>query len=305
MITVVASLFPILLCLAGGWLLAFVLRAGLRTRLTRLIPPFIWLLLFSIGYEYGNVLSSLREAGGSAANALVFALMTTVVPWLMLSVGSHREKQDESGARAQGLAGLAHPIKECLVAFAMLALGVAVYVVWGTAPAAHVWWPSTSGLLYALIVLVGLDLYGVKPDPSWYSLRTLKIPLFVVLGSLLGGALASWLTGQALGVGLALSSGFGWFTLSSVLVGRHAGEALGVVALLTDLFRELLAIALLYCLGARRPQQCIAAGGATALDSTLPIIKQTCHAANLPVALVSGFILTLFAPFLMVLFLTS
>ena len=76
------------------------------------------------------------------------------------------------------------------------------------------------------------------------------------------------------------------------------------VALLTDLFREILAIGLLYSLGARRPLQCIAAGGATSLDSTLPIVKQKCPPELLPVALVSGFLLTVIGPLLMVFFLT-
>ena len=303
MLSIVASLLPILLALAGGWVLAIFISPELRHRLVKLITPLIWLLLFSIGYEFGNVLGALNSARESALTALVFALLTTAVPWLLLSRGASAVVPRPTSDR-QGLAGIIPPLKECLIALLALALGVGMYHLWGAADGSGFGWPSTSYFLYVLIVLVGLDLYGVRPDPSWYSLRTLKIPAMVVIGSLLGGLLAAWATGQPLAISLALSSGFGWFTLSGVMVGHHAGEAFGAMALLTDLFREILAIGLLYSLGARRPLQCIAAGGATSLDSTLPIVKQKCPPELLPVALVSGFLLTVIGPLLMVFFLT-
>ena len=65
---------------------------------------------------------------------------------------------------------------------------------------------------------------------------------------------------------------------------------------MTDLLRELLAITVLYALGRHQPQVGIGSAGATALDSTLPIIKQACSPDAVPLALVSGFLLTLLAP---------
>jgi len=47
----------------------------------------------------------------------------------------------------------------------------------------------------------------------------------------------------------------------------------------------------------------LAAAGATAMDSSLPIIKQACSPSVIPMAMVSGFLLTLLAPFMMSLFL--
>jgi len=47
----------------------------------------------------------------------------------------------------------------------------------------------------------------------------------------------------------------------------------------------------------------LAAAGATAMDSSLPIIKQVCSPSVIPMAMVSGFLLTLLAPFMMSLFL--
>ena len=305
MTNVLGSILPILIALACGWLLAMFISESIRARLCSLITPFVWLLLFSIGYEFGNVLSTLRDAGTSVGIAVVFAVLTTGVPWLILaqSAGQESSLPGEGGSRKADLSSVAKPLKECFIALVALTIGVATFHFDWPGGRMHAVWPSTSHFLYGLVMLVGVDLYGVKPDPSWYSLRTLKIPGVVVVGSLIGGTLASFLVGEPLALSLALSSGFGWFTLSGVLVGQQAGQAYGVVALLIDLFREFIAIALMYSLGSRKARQCIAAGGATSLDSTLPIIKQTCSASYVPLALVSGFVLTVLAPFMMSFFL--
>ncbi|MGH8404058.1 MAG: LysO family transporter, partial [Pseudomonas sp.] len=92
---------------------------------------------------------------------------------------------------------------------------------------------------------------------------------------------------------------------SSVLVGGLSGEVHGATALLADLGRDLIAIALLYLVGGFHPKVGIAAAGATALDSTLPIVRQTCHCDTLPTALMSGLILTVLAPFFITFFLTA
>ncbi|WP_235801967.1 lysine exporter LysO family protein [Halopseudomonas pelagia] len=141
-------------------------------------------------------------------------------------------------------------------------------------------------------------------DARWFSRSTLAVPAFVVVGSLLGAMVASWITGESLKTSFALSSGFGWFTLSSVLIGDTLGQTYGTMALMTDLFRELLAIVLLYAIGRHDPQVSIGSAGATALDSTLPIIKQACSPDAVPMALVSGFLLTILAPVFITFFLT-
>lgn len=304
---VLASILPILVALSTGWMLATLIKESIRIKLCSLITPFVWLLLFSIGYAFGNILSTLKNTSSSLGIAVVFATLTTAFPWLILAWLGRLEASapkafNNSKADFSSVAG---PLKECMIALIALAIGVIAFHFDWFGGKLQTFRPSTSHFLYGLVFLVGLDLYGVKPDPSWYSLRTLKIPLVVVIGSLVGGGIASILVGAPLALSLALSSGFGWFTLSGILVGQQAGDAYGVVALLTDLLREFIAIALMYGFGAKKARQCIAAGGATSLDSTLPIIKKTCNASYVPMALVSGFILTVIAPFMMSFFLLN
>ncbi|NWF07128.1 MULTISPECIES: lysine exporter LysO family protein [Pseudomonas] len=299
------SILPILIALSAGWCLARFVNESTRKKIASFITPFVWLLLFSIGYEFGNVLSTLNNAGSSIGTAFIFAALTTGIPWLILARlgGVEASVPYEMSNRKAAFSSVAGPLKECLIALIALASGVVAFHIDWLGGRLQTIMPSTTHLLYGLVMLVGLDLYGVRPDTSWYSLRTLKIPCVVVIGSLIGGGIASFVIGAPLALSLALSSGFGWFTLSGILVGQQAGDAYGVVALLTDLFREFMAIALMYSLGSKNARQCIAAGGATSLDSTLPIIKKTCSASYVPLALVSGFVLTVLAPFMMSFFL--
>jgi len=306
-LSAILPILPILIALSFGYVFGRCVPAVARTRLGKFITPLVWLLLFSIGKEFGGVLNTSSSIAHTLQTAALFSALTTLVPWIMilaLSRGPGRHENYPSRIRSN-LSAFAAPLKECSIALLMVAGGVFVFATQLESYFVGLWFPSTTALLYFLIFLVGVDVVGVKLDSTWFSSRTLLVPLLVVIGSLLGGIIASVLSGQPVGTSLALSSGFGWFTLSGVLVGKHLGDSYGAIALLTDLFRELLAIVLLYSVGIRFPRACIGASGATALDSTLPIIKQTCGAIDLPTALVSGFLLTLLAPFLITFFLAG
>ena len=100
-----------------------------------------------------------------------------------------------------------------------------------------------------LIFLVGIDLACLQVQRSWWSRKALLIPLVVLIGSLAGGALGSLVLDEEMSVSLALASGFGWFSLSGALVGGFLGPTYGAIALMTDLFRELITILSLYIVG--------------------------------------------------------
>jgi uncharacterized membrane protein YbjE (DUF340 family) len=302
-----AAVLPILFALVFGYVAGKIVPSEFRTFLVRLITPLVWLLLLSVGRQFGEVLRRSDEVQHVLTFALLLAALTTAIPWILLAL-VHRSDvftvQQLTGNGAS-FKTLLKPIKECSIALSLVVCGVLASVVpisstFGTLP-----FPGTTELLYTLIVFVGMDMVGIEINARWLSSWTLVTPPLVVVGSLLGGAVASKVSGQPLSIALALSSGFGWFTLSGVLVSKHLGDLYGTVALLTDLFREILAIVLLYLIGPRFSRPCIGASGATALDSTLPIIKQTCRPMEIPTALFSGLVLTLLAPFLITFFLTK
>ncbi|MFW1916081.1 LysO family transporter, partial [Acinetobacter sp. ULE_I064] len=68
------------------------------------------------------------------------------------------------------------------------------------------------------------------------------------------------------------------------------------IALMNDLFREIFAILFMYMIGWRYPRSAISSAGATAMDVTLPMVKQACGNDYIPHAMVSGFVLSVLAP---------
>ena len=131
----------------------------------------------------------------------------------------------------------------------------------------------------------------------------MKIAATVILSSWLGSLLASQLLGMPFAHGLAMSSSFGWYSLSGILVADKLGPVLGSAAFINDLGRELIAILLIPVLMRRHPSAAIGYGGATALDFTLPVIQKSGGIQVVPVAIVSGFILSLLGPILILGFL--
>jgi uncharacterized membrane protein YbjE (DUF340 family) len=301
---ILESLLPIGLSLVGGYAMGRLLPVVWTRVLGRAIIPLIWGLLFLVGFEFGAVLSSAQAIAEVMKTAAIFALATTVLPGLLIVLSRGRRP---GAARPQAgrfsMQQIWTPLRGCATALFVVLLGCAVFVLQQAIASDLRLMPSSHALLLLLIVLVGIDLSQVRLEPRWFSKAMLAVPLWVVVGSLVGGALAAWLTGVGLRTALALASGYGWFTLSSVLIGNALGQTLGTVALMTDLLRELLAIGVIYALGRREPQLSIGSAGATALDSTLPIIRQACGTDAVPLALFSGFLLTLIAPVLITLIL--
>lgn len=156
--------------------------------------------------------------------------------------------------------------------------------------------------LNLLLFLIGIDLgrnRQVLKDIRSHGRVLLLVPLGIVLGSLAGGALSGLLTGMPLGVSLPIASGFGWYSLSGILLSNLHGPEAGAVAFLTNIFRELLAILLIPVLAARLNHwTAIAPAGATSMDTTLPIISRATGPEIVVVAFVNGALLSSLVPVL-------
>ncbi|MDI5891018.1 lysine exporter LysO family protein [Halomonas rhizosphaerae] len=163
-----------------------------------------------------------------------------------------------------------------------------------------------EGVLYALLALIGCQLRnsGMPLRQIVLNRFGLAIALTLAASSLVGGLLAAPLLELRWNEGLALAAGFGWYSLSGILVGDQLGPLMGGVAFFNDLARELLAFVLIPLVIRRHAALAIGYGGATSMDFTLPVIQQHGGVACVPVAVVSGFLLSLLSPPL-ILFLLS
>lgn len=188
------------------------------------------------------------------------------------------------------------------IIFACVAVGFLVGLFFLPASAAHALDTITTAALSALLVSVGIDLgrnsslfLAVRKQ----GLYILALPIFSGLGSLAATALISPILGLALNEGLAIGAGFGWYSLSGVLIGNLGFPELGGLAFLTNVFRELLAILLIPYLAKHLGPFCaIAPGGATTMDTTLPLINKSAGETATVAAIVHGILLSSAVPLL-------
>jgi uncharacterized membrane protein YbjE (DUF340 family) len=161
------------------------------------------------------------------------------------------------------------------------------------------------GLLVFVGIGVGCDTEGLRGILR-LNAYGLAVPLLVAAGSLAGaGAVAAALSGLDLRQGMAVGAGFGYYSLSSILIKQISGEELGAVALLSNVFREVLTILLVPWLarygGKLAP---IACGGATSMDTTLPVIHRYVGTRYAVISVTSGAVLSMLVPVLVPLLLS-
>ena len=169
----------------------------------------------------------------------------------------------------------------------------------------------SSYVLYALMLQVGI---GIGSDPKLRQIlrsirpRLLLVPLATITGTLLFSALISFLIERwSLSECLAVSSGFAYYSLSSILIsqlkeptlGVQLASELGTVALMANIFREMFTLlgAPLYVrhFGRLAP---ICAGGATTMDTTLPVITRYAGNDLVFVSILHGILVDFSVPFL-------
>lgn len=164
---------------------------------------------------------------------------------------------------------------------------------------------TLCALLFCVGVTVGNNTALLKSfrqlDP-----RLMLLPLMTIVGTLSATAIAAMaLPGRSLTDCLAVGSGFGYYSLSSILITQYRGPELGTVALLANIIREVITL-----LGAPLmvkyfgPLAPISSGGATTMDTTLPIITRCSGQDFVIVSLFHGFLVDFSVPFLVTFFST-
>lgn len=163
-------------------------------------------------------------------------------------------------------------------------------------------------VLFILLFLVGLQIGSGKnmiTALKRFGWKVALIPLATTAGTFAGVALISLLIPQrSLVECLSVGSGFAYYSLSSILITEFKGAELGTVALLANIMREfsvlLLAPLMVKYFGKLAP---IAAGGATTMDTTLPVITKYAGSEFVIIALFHGMIIDFSVPLWVIFFL--
>lgn len=162
---------------------------------------------------------------------------------------------------------------------------------------------ALCGLMFSVGISVGNDPQTLKNFRT-LNPRLVFLPIMTILGTLAGSAVVSlFLTQRSLTDCLAVGSGFGYYSLSSIFITEYKGAEMGTIALLANISREIITLLfaplLVRWFGNLAP---ISAGGATTMDTTLPIITQTAGQQFVVVSIFHGFVVDFSVPFLVTLF---
>lgn len=254
----------------------------------------VYVILFFMGISLAhldNFTQNIQNIGRYSAVVLAcVSIMNLLALWALDKKISHQGQQ-----QGQTLSKLAL----ILESFQLMIVIAAGFLVGFFLPPEMIDIDAVSEMaLIMLLLLIGCQLRN-----SGMSLREILlnrwgmcIAAVVILSSWVGGVLAAMLLDIPASYGLSLASGFGWYSLSGILITDGISPVFGGAAFIIDLGRELIAILIIPSLIRRHPSTAIGYGGATSMDFTLPMIQKSGGNEFVPLAIVSGFILSLSAP---------
>ena len=170
-------------------------------------------------------------------------------------------------------------------------------------------------VLYVLMFLVGMSIgcdKKLREISRSIRLRLCLVPLATIVGTLAATALVSlFISRWSMAHCLAVGSGFGYYSLSSILItelaaitlGSQAAAELGTVALMANVIRELIVLLgaplLVRYFGRLAP---ICAGGATTMDTTLPVITRYAGKEVVFIAIFHAILIDFSVPFFVLFF---
>ncbi|MBT0593626.1 lysine exporter LysO family protein [Klebsiella quasipneumoniae] len=295
-----SGLFIILLPLVVGYLLPLRHSSALKL-IHRMLSWIVYVILFFMGISLAfldNLASNLLEILHYAAVSVVIILLCNITALLWLE----RKMPWRSLHRQEKLPSRLAMALESLQLCGVVVLGFLLGLT-GLPFLQHATEASEYTLIF-LLFLVGIQLRnnGMSLRQIVLNRRGMIVAVVVTISSLLGGILNAFILDLPLKTGLAMASGFGWYSLSGILLTESFGPVIGSAAFFNDLCRELLAIMLIPGLIRRSRSTALGLCGATSMDFTLPVLQRSGGVEIVPAAIVHGFLLSLLVPILIAFF---
>jgi uncharacterized membrane protein YbjE (DUF340 family) len=157
-------------------------------------------------------------------------------------------------------------------------------------------WVVLLCLIFGVGVSMGLEVDRIVSTSRKRVFQGLKLILATITGSLVGGVVTYFLLGEpALRYSLAISAGMGWYSFTGTYL-AGIDPYLGFLGYLSNVLREVYAYVTYPLLGKKLRYSSISLGGATTMDTTLPVITSVGGPEAGVLAFVHGAFLTLLIP---------
>lgn len=158
----------------------------------------------------------------------------------------------------------------------------------------------TVGLCF-LLFFVGMDIGrqgSTLQDIKKMGLRILLVPVAVALGTMVGGLAAAVVLPMSVQDTLAVSAGFGWYSLAPALLADYSAEV-SAVSFLHNVLREVVGLVLIPIVAEKLGYlETVSLPGAASMDVCLPIVEKTTSGTIAVYSFVSGLAITILVPIL-------
>ncbi|WJD48054.1 MULTISPECIES: lysine exporter LysO family protein [unclassified Enterobacter] len=295
-----SGLLIILIPLIVGYLIPLHHTAALKL-INRLLSWIVYVILFFMGISLAfldNLATNLLAILHYSAVSIVIIMLCNIAAllWLERALPWHHQHQQEKLPSRVAMA--LESLKLCGVVVLGFIIGLS-----GLTFLQHATEASEYTLIF-LLFLIGIQLRnnGMTLKQIVLNRRGMIVAVVVLLSSLAGGIINALILDLPLKTGLAMASGFGWYSLSGILLTESFGPVIGSAAFFNDLGRELIAIMLIPALVRRSRSTALGLCGATSMDFTLPVLQRSGGLEMVPAAIVHGFVLSLLVPLLMAFF---
>lgn len=312
------SLGIIIAFLAAGLLLGRINRISRSRWVQYCVDAALYLLLFFMGFRLGRNEDVAEQLGQIGVLSLAFTAATVagtvLVLFLIYGFARKRRKNPRQAASNRNSreqtenprpkARFADHIREPAKLFIIVILGFFAgrFVPLFPAFTAE---KTTTWFVYFLLFFIGIQLNNstMSLKEALVHPETLLLPLGTVIGSLAGGILVGVVFRLSIWKTMSVAAGFGWYSLSGVIISDLGDQVLGSAAFISNILRESVALLTIPLFGASRfPRIGIGIAGATSMDVTLPLIRKSCGIHTVPLAVSHGALLSVLVPVLVPLF---
>ena len=126
------------------------------------------------------------------------------------------------------------------------------------------------------------------------GLGVVLVPIFSVIGSLLAGVVYSLLSPMTLREGLAISAGFGWYTMAPSVISGAGHAVAGAVSFLHNVLRETMGLIFLPLIASKIGYiEAVTIPGTASTDLCLPLVEKYCNPETMAYSFCTGMLMCL------------
>lgn len=275
----------------------------LRQWLSKAVVGLVYAILVLLGVGLGTLDDLVSQLARLSGQVLLLVVTLAVANLAGLWIWARWQPVALELPRQQAGAQRWRMLSDAVLTLAAVVIGVVLGYGVGLDAEASAQWAEWALMLLLLAVGCQLRNAGIPLRRVLLNRQGLGIAATVIVTSFLAGLVLIPFVNLPWSDVMALTSGYGWYSLSAIVIGDALGPLWGAAAFLNDMGRELLALVAIPLLMQVRPAMAVGYGGATAMDFTLPVLQRSGGLGVVPLAMASGFLLSLLSPIAMALFL--